>query len=165
MSMNHDSLYVGDVVLYYGHGDVNTTPVPAIIQDVTAPGVYHLGLMPKNSQTITPKPHVHHVDCQLYREKSDIAITYGGWDYIQVGRSRREESDESRRQTARRMERSARELQEDSEQKFAEDKERVHKMRDDDNMTAVEIAEKMGQHWSYQRVNALLRKHNKLVAT
>ena len=75
MSTNHDSLYVGDVVLYYGHGDVSTTPVSAIIQDVTAPGVYHLGLMPKNSLTIIPKPHVHHVDCQLYKEKNDIAVT------------------------------------------------------------------------------------------
>lgn len=165
MSTNHDSLYVGDVVLYYGHGDVSTTPVSAIIQDVTAPGVYHLGLMPKNSLTIIPKPHVHHVDCQLYKEKNDIAVTYGGWDYIQSGRDRRKESDEGRRQIVRRMEQATKDREMEAEQSFVTDEERVLKMRDDDNMTAVEIAEKMGQHWSYQRVNALLRKHNKLVAT
>ena len=160
-----ESVYIGQNVIYYNQAQTNATPICAIVQDVIRPGLLHLAIMPKYSTTLVTKSNVHHASSNILNENKTIASEYGCWDFPDAGLKRRREKDSLRRKTVQRIRKATDDSNAMLTKNEKDDVSKILRLRDDDNLNATEIAEQMGQGWNHQKVNAMLRKNNRLVAT
>ncbi len=103
--------------------------------------------------------NVHHVDSSILKEKTGLAINYGGWDTI-------ENAEKRRKAALKKADERAAKLAKLEEEKREKDlalakqlrlEERVWKLYDK-GLTHAEIASDMGSGWTVAKVRAVLDK-------
>jgi len=154
------TLTIGEVCVYYPGGEVTLEPAAALVTGVSHGTCVTLAVFQKGSTIIWHRPSVFHLDDPANKNPS-VPKLYGTWDTVEAHRERVQEE---RERLARIRQRAAdgevdRERNFDDLMKFhAED---IVKMRTEQNMTAVDIAQEMssrtGLSWTYQRIGKMLR--------
>lgn len=160
---------IGEIVLYYIHGDVNQKPSVAVVVDVVGSGIVELMLIERFRTDLVYKRNVYPVGDERLAVNENLRLQYGCWETRDAYKGRLSEQERKSRELASRLAREREEVESRRRRTEPDDEQVVLAFKDEQNMNATEIAEHMTQQtgdvWSYQRVNAILRKHGRLVAT
>tara|TARA_Y100000593_G_scaffold91190_1_gene179344 strand:- start:571 stop:1053 length:483 start_codon:yes stop_codon:yes gene_type:complete len=152
-------LEVGTNCVYYSHADTKQEPEAAVVVKTNGKGVLYLTCFPSGGGMSSLHRNVHHVDSSILKEKTGLAINYGGWDTIENAEKRRKASLEKADERAAKL---AKLEEEKREKDLALAKqlrleERVWKLYDK-GLTHAEIASDMGSGWTVAKVRAVLDK-------
>lgn len=82
---------IGDTVLFFRQADLQSTPIPGIVQEVKQETILSLATMPNHSTVFIRQSSVRHADDPILKENLEISRMYGCWEYRDVYAARRDE--------------------------------------------------------------------------
>lgn len=163
-----NTLPIGETCLFYEHADTNQMPCAAMVVNSTPAGVLELATFPLNSQTIVTRRNVYHVGNELLKKNKTIRMQYGGWDSVGSGESRADKRKNTANSVVERQNEDKRRREDEISKKMDEHEQKIVSLYDQ-SYPSSDIAdimtEQTGYTWTFQKVNGILRKHSKLVAT
>jgi len=77
--------FVGEIVLFYTEGDMNSSPTPGLIEKINPDGVADILLL-HSQQALRFRPAVRPVDDPANVTKPHLRKEYGTWDLTESGK-------------------------------------------------------------------------------
>lgn len=163
-----EGLPIGANCVFYMGGDVDTKPIPAQVQDNNYQGHLDLATFPLYNLNVVNRKGVRHASDETNKDKPQLLRKYGCWETVEAADERRLAAEAKRKAGILARE----ERRQKRDQQVASQDEQVESMAlelHDKNMKSVEIAEELSKRFKYtinfQKVNAILRKHSKVVVS
>ena len=150
-------LEVGTNCVYYSQADTGAEPEAAVVVGTNGLGVLYLTCFPRGGGISSLHRNVHHVDSDILKKKTGLAINYGGWDTIENAAKRRKAEMDKLQERSDRLAKQEEEkrLMDEADARKIRLEERLWKLYDN-GLTHAEIASDMGTGWTVSKVRSVL---------
>lgn len=159
--MQKKNLRVGDTCVWYQHGDRANQPSAAIVTKIGGNGAVDLQVFVVGAAGTLHKRNVYWIDSDILKDKPQAAVSFGAWDYVQSAQEQLDKMEAERLAVIRKNEEHQALM---NEQRRSEDDKnaasilKMHASGKAPVDIALEMSQKTGAEWSYQRVNNILKK-------
>lgn len=150
---------VGDVVIFYEHGLVNSVPNAAVVTSVSSDLCVNLMILPDLNANPYAIRACYHVGCQVSK---NVRTRFGGWESHEEYASRLKgvkAAEESRKKAEELSKR-------DKEQVFSDSDNhamilKLHKEGNEVRKICELVSQNTGQAWNFNRVRSIINKASK----